>query len=132
VLGISPAQGLTELGKVRWAVSAQRLTVAPETYVSIQNPDPFLQKALNEPDTPVYVPSFDGTPKYEVISAHGNITNWNPVVVEYNGGFYSVGALIADPSPAPFFLLFVVSPVCWAIFVLSLLALWLRGRKATS
>ena len=111
-------------------VYAGKLSATPNDYVSIRNPDPNLKQALENPGASIFVSSFENMPKYDVASNHGNVTGSTNVSVEYNGEYYHIMAAIADPSPTPFVMFYIVLPICWVIFGVSLLVVRFAGRKA--
>ena len=111
-------------------VDAHPLPNMPEAYFSISNPDPYLLKAITPPSEPVSVPP-SYYPKYDIVATYGNVTSLGSQSIEYEGGFYNIGVLSADPAGTPFFTLFVTLPICWLLFGVSIFT-YIRRRKRAS
>jgi len=72
------------------ALVSQKLSMKPEKYVVVADPDPYLLEALSNSGTAVFVGSFEKTNVDELVWAQGTDN------LEYNNVYYAVNLLSVD------------------------------------
>ncbi len=75
---------------------AHKLDNAPEDFFVLDNPDPYVLKALTNLGSPVNVNSHQNTSIRQMVDAY-NTRN-----LQFNGSYYGLSFLYADPAPPPY------------------------------
>src|SRR4030067_1128000 len=81
-------------GRYGYALEAYRLTDKPDKYFLLENPDSYVLESISNPQTLVFV-NPDNTQIDGMIQTYGTNN------IEYNGNYYEIQTLYADPPPSP-------------------------------
>ena len=92
-----------------YAIDADKLTVKPEKYFMLLNPDQYVLKVIN--GEPYVFVHYDDTQIDELLRQYGTSN------IEYNGSYYKIGIAFVDAFPPP------TLPYILAGLVISILAI---------
>jgi hypothetical protein len=102
------------------ALWAETLSTEPETYMVLTDPDPYVVEALSNPESAVFVGSWDNTNIDELIKRHRTNN------MEYSQAYYTVTMIIGDVFIyAQYFLILIFG---WIGLGVSFIVTYVRGR----
>jgi len=105
-------------GPVLWA---EKLSIKPEKYIVVTKPDRYLLEALSNPETDVFVGSWDNTNIDELVETYQTFN------VEYNDAYYTVNLGDIDPVYGGFLLILLIS---WIALGVGFLISHVTARRA--
>ncbi len=109
-----------------YMISAHRLAEKPETFIHIDNPDPYVSQAISNPDNSFMVSEKD-TQIIKIIHGHGTSN------IEVNGSYYQIYIASVDAFPpeilyAPMVVILSFIALVMSVIVL-IIALAVKGKK---